>query len=88
MCIEVGARLFSMVFRDSTRGNRHKLKHRKICLNVRKHFVPVRVTDHRDRLLRDVESQSLEICKSYLYTVVDNLLLATVLEQGVGPNEL
>lgn len=76
MCIKEGAWLFSIVIRDSTKGNRHKLKHRKICLNIRKHFVTLRVTDHWDRLLRDVESQSLEILKHYLEMVVDNLLLA------------
>lgn len=75
-----GARLFSLVLRDSTRGNRHKLKHRKICLDIRKHFVTVRVIYHWDRLLRDEESQSLEIFKSYLDMVVDNLLFVTVLE--------
>ena len=43
MCIEEGARLFSLVLRDSTGGNRHKLKRRKICPDIRKHFVTVRV---------------------------------------------
>lgn len=76
-----------MVLRDRTRGNRHKLKHRKLCLNIRKHFVTVRVTEHWDRLPRDVESLSLEIFSSYLDLVVDNLLLVTVLEQGAGPND-
>ena len=35
-CKEVSARLFSLVPSDRTRGNGHRLKHRKLPLNSRK----------------------------------------------------
>ncbi|KFV80724.1 hypothetical protein N308_09504, partial [Struthio camelus australis] len=55
--------------------NGHKLKHRKFCLNLRKNFLTVRVTQHWNRLPREaVESLSLEIFKTRLDAILGNML--------------
>jgi len=57
------------------RGNRHKLKHRKFPLNMRKNFFTLRVTEHWNRLPRGVvESPSLDIFKPRLDKVPYSLL--------------
>ncbi|KFQ88866.1 hypothetical protein N337_03012, partial [Phoenicopterus ruber ruber] len=53
----------------------HKLEHGKFCLNVRKNFFTVRVTEPWHRLPREgVESPSLEIFKPRLDAVLCSLL--------------
>jgi len=74
-CQEDGARLFSVVPSDRIRGYRHKLKQRKLDLNMRKNFFPLRVMEHWNRLPREVvDSPSLEIFKTYLDKVLYSLL--------------
>jgi len=73
-CKEDRAWLFSVVPSDRTRANGHKLKHRRVRLNIRKRFLTLRVPEHWHRLPREVvEFPSLEIFKSRLVIVLGNL---------------
>ncbi|KAK4819000.1 LOW QUALITY PROTEIN: hypothetical protein QYF61_022831 [Mycteria americana] len=61
-----------MVPSDRTRGNRHKLKHRRFPLNIMKLFF---ICEHWHRLPREVvKSLSLKIVKSHLDMVLGNWL--------------
>ena len=66
-CQGDGARLCSVVPSDRTRGNRHKLQHKKFLLNVGKNFFTLRVTEPWHRLPREaVGSPSLEAFSTHL----------------------
>jgi len=61
-------------------ASRHKLKHRKFQMNMRKNFFTLRVMEPWNRLPRGVvDSPPLEILKTYLDEVLCNLLWVKLL---------
>ncbi|KFV73703.1 hypothetical protein N308_14168, partial [Struthio camelus australis] len=55
--------------------NGHQLNRRQFHLNLRKNFFTVRVTEHWNRLPREVvESPFLEIFKTRLDVILGNML--------------
>ena len=69
-----GARLLSVVPSNRTRCNRHKPEHRKLHANMRNNFFTVTVTEHWDKLPRDVVKSPLETFKTFLEDFLCNLL--------------
>ena len=69
------ANLFSVVCGDRTEGNSHKLEHRKFCTSMQRNIFTVRVTEHWNRLPREVvDSPPLEIFKTHLNPYLCNLV--------------
>ncbi|KAK4826931.1 hypothetical protein QYF61_012780 [Mycteria americana] len=70
---------YQLVPSDRSRGKRHKQKHRRFPLNIRKYFFTVRVTKHWHRFPREaVDSPFLDIFKSHL-----DMALPAVGREGV-----
>ena len=69
------ARFFLVMCSNRTRSSGLKLEHRKFHTNVWKNFFTVRVTEHWNRLPREVvESPSTEIFKTQLDTYLSDAL--------------
>ncbi|KAK4832286.1 hypothetical protein QYF61_021685 [Mycteria americana] len=69
-----GGFLFTKSHMEKTRGNRYNFHQERFHLGIRKKFFTVRTIIHQNNLPRDVvESSSLEVFKTQLYRVLDNL---------------
>ena len=64
-----GVELFSVMCSERTRGNGQKREHSKFHTNTQHNFFTMRVTEHRNRLPKEVvDSPSLEKFKAHLDT--------------------
>ena len=68
------ANLFSVVCGDRSSGNTHNLEHRKFCTIMQRNFFTVRVTEHWNRLPREVMESPREIFRTHLDTYLCSLL--------------
>ena len=78
------ARLISTVPSNRTRGNSHRMEHRKFHMNMKENLFPVRVTEHWYRLPTEVvESPSLDILRTLLDGFLCNLYREPALAGGL-----
>ena len=63
-----------MAYSDRTSGNRQKLEYRDFHTDIRKNFFTLSVTEHWNKLLREVEeSAPLEISRIHLNALLCKL---------------
>lgn len=75
-----GASLFAVMPSNRTMGNRSKLEHGKIHTNLRKNFLTLRVTEHFNKLIREIVDL-LEIFKTHLDAFPDVLMLNWIISR-------
>lgn len=75
-----GASLFAVMPSNRTTGNRSKLEHGKFHTNLRKNFLTLRVTEHFNKLIREIVDL-LEIFKTHLDAFPDVLVLNWIISR-------